>query len=102
MNSARIVMAALVIAGSAELSGVILFGSNVASKAQVIELTRTLRDAAAAGAQPPLLIAVDQEGGSIKRIRWAPPDLSPPQMGDADDPALARDQGAETGTALQG
>ena len=34
-----------------------------------------------AGGQPKLLIAVDQEGGSIKRIPWAPPTLSPPQMG---------------------
>jgi len=85
-----------------EVGGVILFGSNVAAREQVIELTRTLRDAAAAGGQPPLLIAVDQEGGSIKRIRWAPPDLSAPAMGDAGDPMLARDQGAETGAALEG
>jgi beta-N-acetylhexosaminidase len=85
-----------------EVGGVILFGANVSTKAQVIELTRTLREAAAAGGQPPLLIAVDQEGGSIKRIRWAPPDLSAVEMGEAGDPGLARDEGAETGAALEG
>jgi beta-N-acetylhexosaminidase len=84
-----------------EVGGVILFGANVASKQQVTELTRRLRDAAAAGGQPSLLIAVDQEGGSIKRIGWIPPDVSPSAMGDSGDPALARDQGAETAAALE-
>jgi beta-N-acetylhexosaminidase len=85
-----------------EVGGVILFGGNVASAEQVIELTRTLRDAAAAGGQPPPLIAVDQEGGSIKRIRSIPPELSAVEMGETGDPALAREEGAETGAALEG
>lgn len=85
-----------------EVGGVILFGSNVATRAALITLTATLRHAAAAGRQPPLLIATDQEGGSVKRIPWAPPTLSPPEMGEIALAATAHDQGARTGTALLG
>ena len=55
-----------------EVGGVILFGANITTKSALIALTHTLRAAARAGGQPPLLIAVDQEGGAIKRIPWAP------------------------------
>src|SRR5215213_4018720 len=63
-----------------EIGGVILFGSNIVDAAQVSALTTRLREAAAAGGQPPLLIATDQEGGAVKRISWAPPTLSVSQM----------------------
>jgi beta-N-acetylhexosaminidase len=85
-----------------EIGGVILFGRNVTTAAALKALTKQLRDAAAAGGQPPLLIAVDQEGGSIKRIPWAPPTLSPPQMGADGRTSTARSQGASTGVALAG
>ena len=85
-----------------EVGGVILFGANITTKAALITLTHTLRAAARAGGQPPLLIAVDQEGGSIKRIPWAPPTLSPPQMGSIGKTSVARAQGSSTGTALLG
>jgi beta-N-acetylhexosaminidase len=85
-----------------EIGGVILFGANITTPAALIALTGTLRAAAAAGLQPPLLIAVDQEGGQVKRIPWAPPTLSPPQMSLAGGPSIARAQGAATGAALQG
>jgi beta-N-acetylhexosaminidase len=83
-----------------QIGGVILFGSNVSSPAQVSALTATLQAAAAAGGQPPLLIATDQEGGTIKRIPWAPPTLSPPQMGSIAQASTARSQGVLTGEAL--
>ena len=85
-----------------EIGGVILFGANITTPAALIALTGTLRAAAAAGLQPPLLIAVDQEGGQVKRIPWAPPTLSPPQMSLDGGPSVARAQGAATGAALQG
>jgi beta-N-acetylhexosaminidase len=85
-----------------EVGGVILFGGNVSSQGQVVELTRTLREAAAAGGQPRLLIAVDQEGGAIKRIKWIPPGLSAAQMGETGDAALVREEGSQTGAALEG
>src|SRR5207244_8059828 len=48
-----------------EVGGVILFGDNVVTPAQVTKLTATLQAAAKAGGRPPLLIATDQEGGTI-------------------------------------
>ncbi len=49
-------------------AGVILFGDNVTSREQLRALTRGLRRT---GGRP--LIATDQEGGSVRRIPWAPP-----------------------------
>lgn len=83
-----------------EVGGVILFGPNVTTPAALVALTGQLRDAAVAGGQPALMIAVDQEGGPIKRIKWAPPTLSVPQMGDDGTAATAQDQGEITGAAL--
>jgi beta-N-acetylhexosaminidase len=84
-----------------EVGGVILFGENVTTPAALVQLIETLRAAAAAGDQPRLLIAVDQEGGPIKRIPWAPPTLSPTQMGTSGSTSVARTQGADAGAALR-
>jgi beta-N-acetylhexosaminidase len=83
-----------------EVGGVILFGANISTASQVTALTAKLRAASAAGGQPPLLIATDQEGGSVKRIPWAPPTLSPPQMGANGSTTVALNQGSATGNAL--
>ncbi len=85
-----------------EVGGVILFGQNITTRAPLIALTRQLHAAAIAGGQPPLLIAVDQEGGSIKRIPWAPPTLTLPAMGRLASTTTARSQGRATGLALAG
>jgi beta-N-acetylhexosaminidase len=85
-----------------EIGGVILFGSNVSSPTQVRALTARLQAAAAAGGQPPLLIATDQEGGTVKRIPWAAPTLSPPEMAAIGLASTARNQGLATGQALIG
>ncbi len=84
-----------------EVGGIILFGFNITTPEALTELTRTLREAAAAGGQPPLLIALDQEGGEVKRVPWAPPTLSTIQMGDEESESAARSQGAATGIALR-
>src|SRR3954447_19272341 len=77
------------------LGGVILFSENVASPAQVRDLTRRIRVAAAAGANPPPLIAVDQEGGLVKRLPWAPPATAPSAM------TAPRSAGRATGRSLR-
>ena len=87
--------------GRGEVGGVILFGSNVTTPEALVALTGTLRKAASAGGQAPLLIAVDQEGGSIKRIPWAPPTLDPPAMGTLGSVSEAFSQGASTASALR-
>jgi beta-N-acetylhexosaminidase len=83
-----------------EIGGVVLLGRNVTSRSALQRLTRQLQRAAADSGQPPLLIAIDQEGGSVKRIPWAPPTLTVPGMGRLGSPEIARKQGARTGAAL--
>ena len=84
-----------------EIGGVILFGFNIVSAAQLKALTTALRQAAVDGGQPALLIATDQEGGTVKRVAWIPPTLSPPEMGADGSPTTAFDQGFATGGALR-
>jgi beta-N-acetylhexosaminidase len=52
------------------VGGVVLFARNVAEPEQVAELVRELQSAARdAGHEAPLLVAVDQEGGRVARLR---------------------------------
>lgn len=85
-----------------EIGGVILFGANVTTPAALAAVTARLQNAARMSGRPPLLIATDQEGGTVKRIPWAPPTLSPPQMGAIGSTKTAHDQGVATGRALLG
>jgi beta-N-acetylhexosaminidase len=71
--------------------GVILFGRNVVSATQLRALTRTLRDAGGRA-----LLAVDQEGGPVRRVPWVGPIGSESQQAaagtarsDAEDAARA-------------
>lgn len=52
-------------------AGVILFRGNIISREQLRNLTGALRRV---GTRP--LVAVDQEGGSVRRLPWAPPAAS--------------------------
>jgi beta-N-acetylhexosaminidase len=80
------------------VGGVILFGRNTTSAAQVTTTVAELQAAAKAGGNPPLLVATDQEGGLVKRLP-GPPDVAPADMGSA---AKARAEGAATGAYLRG
>ncbi len=84
-----------------EIGGIVLLGRNIASPSALKRLTRRLQLAAAEGEQPPLLISVDQEGRSVKRIPWAPPTMTAPEMGHLGSIRIARMQGARTGAALR-
>jgi len=65
-----------------EVGGVILYrGRNFTTRGGLRSIAATLQRAADAGGRPPLLIAVDQEGGAVKQVPWAPPTLSAPAMG---------------------
>jgi beta-N-acetylhexosaminidase len=77
-----------------DVGGVIVHRFNFGSAAQLRRITRTLQ--AAGAGRPRLLIAVDQEGGNVKTVPWAPPSLAPARMG-----LQARDQGRRTGAALR-
>lgn len=82
-----------------ELGGVILFSSSIRSRPQVRRLTASLQRARPDGA-PPLIVAIDQEGGQVKRLAGAPT-LSPAQLGARNDAALARRQGLATARNLR-
>jgi len=73
------------------VGAIILFARNIESPGQVAELTAGLQDVAKEAGRPPLLIAVDQEGGAVQRIlapatEW-PGNLA---LGAADDEELAK------------
>ena len=83
-----------------QVGGVILFARNIESPLQVWELTRELQRLALAASGRPLLIAVDQEGGPVQRLK-APFTLIPSgrELGQAWAPAqvesLCRQVGQE-------
>ena len=52
-----------------QVGGIILFARNLSSPEQVWQLTHDLQHAAREAGSPPLLIAVDQEGGRVQRLR---------------------------------
>jgi len=83
------------------IAGVLVHRSNFGSAARLRAIARQLRRAAAQGGQPRLLVAVDQEGGSVKTVSWIPPTLSPPEMGRLGSSRTARRQGQRTGAALR-
>ena len=82
-----------------EVGSVVLFRPNVEGPGQVAGVVGALRRAAPA--DQPLLVAVDQEGGLVQRIR-APATEWPDMMsvGEADDPARSRAVGQAIGVEL--
>jgi beta-N-acetylhexosaminidase len=83
------------------VGSVILFAANIVTRSQLQALTRSLQRAAVQGGNPPLLIAVDQEGGQVKRLPAGPPALSPPQMARTGSVAVAAREGRATGKYLK-
>ena len=87
-------------------AGVIFFGANIASTAQLTSVVRELDRANGAASNPlrryPLLLMTDQEGGIVRRLPGAP-ELSERDIGAAPDPAAqARAAGAGAGQNLAG
>lgn len=52
-----------------QVGGVILFGRNLVDIEQTAHLTQRLQEAARDGGRPPVMIAVDHEGGAVQRLR---------------------------------
>jgi beta-N-acetylhexosaminidase len=80
-----------------EVGGVVLYADNYGAAGPTL-LIRKLQRAAAQGGQPRLLVAIDQEGGGVKRL-GGPPTLAPSAMTTA---AIAQAQGRETARNLRG
>ncbi|MDX6586953.1 MAG: beta-N-acetylhexosaminidase [Solirubrobacterales bacterium] len=82
------------------LAGVVLFAQNFDSEGEARDLINRLRDIRRPrGLRQPLLIAVDQEGGLVKRLP-GPPTMSAEEMGAAGGETAAR-QGHKTGRYLR-
>jgi beta-N-acetylhexosaminidase len=86
-----------------EAAGVIFFGENIASRAQIRSVTGQLQRAAARSpVKAPLLLMTDQEGGQVRRLAGAPV-LSEKQIAASADPASAAEQaGLGAGLNLEG
>jgi beta-N-acetylhexosaminidase len=84
-----------------EAAGVIFLGANLGSTAQVRALTRRLqRVPRPPGLRAPLLLMVDQEGGSVQRLPGGP-SRSAPQMAATGRPAVARAEGRAAAATLR-
>ena len=81
-----------------QIGGVILFARNIHTPTQVASLTDTLRRAAG----NPILVAIDQEGGGVARLREGFTE-SPGAMalGAADDPQLTEDVSKALATEMR-
>ncbi len=81
----------LALIGHGEAAGVIFFSDNIASRAQLRAVVRTLQHADQNPDNPvraPLLLMTDQEGGQVRRLSGAP-QLSEKQIGQAAHPGAA-------------
>lgn len=79
---------------------VIAFGRNVKSMVQVADLNRRAQSHAQSLNKLPLFIMVDQEGGTVARIRTRPPMPSALALGQTGDPELVRSVGQLMGELL--
>ena len=80
------------------VGGVILFGQNIVSETQLIQLTEALRTQAKKAGIYPLFIGVDEEGGNVSRVAnklGYPLAASPGEIGNTGNAALARQAGEE-------
>src|SRR6266550_7015672 len=71
-----------------KMGGVVLQGNGWLTRHTAATVTTELQQAACTRGEP-LLIAVDQEGGIVRRLAWAPPTEAPDEM---TSPAVAQSQ----------
>lgn len=82
------------------MGGVVLFDRNAESAEGVRRFVRSLQEARAG--EPPLFIAVDEEGGAVVRMAdILPPPPSQAAIGASGDPSLARRWAADTARSLK-
>lgn len=86
--------------GNGTIGGVVLFPPPGTRPTALGAQIAALRQAAADRGAPAPLVAIDQEGGEVKRLASLPPDLAPGEIA-ARGEAAAREQGLATGKALR-
>ncbi|HKN62990.1 MAG TPA: glycoside hydrolase family 3 N-terminal domain-containing protein [Gaiellaceae bacterium] len=80
-----------------KMGGVLLLGNGWLTRHTAATVTAELQQAACTRGEP-LLIAVDQEGGLVRRLAWAPPTEAPAYMS---SPSVAHYEAAGAATALR-
>ena len=80
-----------------KMGGVVLLGNGWLTRNTATSVTSELQQAACTRGEP-LLIAVDQEGGLVRRLAWAPPTEAPDEMTSA---SIAHSQAAGAAEALR-
>jgi beta-N-acetylhexosaminidase len=80
-----------------KMGGVVLLGNGWLTRRTAATVTSELQQAACTRGEP-LLIAVDQEGGLVRRLAWAPPTEAPAYMSSG---SVARSQAAGAAAALR-
>lgn len=80
---------------------IVVFGRNIKSARQIATLNLEAQKASLRASKLPLLIAVDQEGGNVIRIKTAMPLPSALALGETDDLELVETAGHETGILLR-
>lgn len=80
-----------------KMGGVLLLGSGWLTRSTAATVTAELQRAGCTRGEP-LLIAVDQEGGVVRRLAWAPPTEAPDEMTSS---SVAKSQAAGAAEALR-
>lgn len=80
--------------------GIILFAPNIHTEEQTKKLTTDLQEYMKERGLPPLFIAVDEEGGVVERISFAPVKHTQPQLGKLDEEAITRQTTVATSQIL--
>jgi beta-N-acetylhexosaminidase len=80
---------------------IIVFGRNIKTPKQVVELLYGAQQASMTTSRLPLLVAVDQEGGNVIRLKTSPPLPSALALGESGDPRLVYRAGLYTGQLLK-
>jgi beta-N-acetylhexosaminidase len=80
-----------------KMGGVVLLGNGWLTRHAAATVTAELQQAACTRGEP-LLIAVDQEGGMVRRLAWAPPTEAPAYMS---SPSVAHSQASGAAAALE-
>lgn len=87
-------------ARAGEIGGVILFPPPDIRGERLATAIEDLQSAARRGGNPPLLVAIDQEGGPVERLPALAPQLSPFTLGELGRESSARLEGRATGFQL--
>jgi beta-N-acetylhexosaminidase len=80
-----------------KMGGVVLLGNGWLTQSTAATVTADLQRAACTRGEP-LLVAVDQEGGIVRRLAWAPPTEAPDEMPSA---SAAQAQASGAAAALR-